>query len=548
MDHAPRHRAARTLLALLAALALLAGACGSSGDESSTDDTTAAGGGDGDVGPVQAGGRLVFALPAETNGWNPATGQWADAGNIVGSTFMEPLMTYTADGGTVPYLAESVEPVDGTDFRVWRIALKPDIRFHDGSPLDAQAVVDSLTFTYKDPASLTAVATRDNFLEATVVDDLTLEVTWNVGYAAFPTSLAGTAGMIMGPAMLTEEDYGADAPIGTGPFRFDSWQRDGNLEVVRNDDYWQEGQPALDGIQFQVIKDPTTRTQALEGGQVDIMLTHTASDIDSMADTDFTVLKDYDSEKTFVLLNGSIPPFDNEHARRALAFATDREELTSRLGEDIVLSDSPTVAGTIWEVPDDEAGYVDFDLDKAREEVELYKAETGAESLSFTLNGLSVLEEQQLMEVLQSQWAEVGIETEVQNLDQTAAVGAVALGGFQAAYWRSYSYLDPDTNFVFWHQSTIADEGLSLNFQRWSTPEISQAMEAARLTDNTDARQTAYREAVQLRNAATIDIWLFNTPTALVAAPEVHGLEGFEEAPFANYLPKPWVNDLWLSR
>lgn len=538
----------RVLIIVLLALGLIAAGCSSSEDNGATSDTAAETSTTLEAEEqAKVGGQLVFAIPAETPGWNPAVNQWADAANFVGSTFFEPLMVSKPDGTTEPYLAESVEPVDGTEFRTWRIVIRDGVRFHDGTPMDAQAVADSLTFTYSDPASLTAVATRDNFVAATVVDERTVEISFRVGWSALPSSLSVTAGIVMAPAMLASPDKGAANPIGTGPFKFVEWQRDASLTVVRNDDYWGDA-PPLDGMTFEVIKDSTTRSRALEAGEVDILLTHTASDIDSMGE-DFTVLRDYDSEKTFVMLNAGAPPFDNEHARRALAHATDRQALTARLGENIPLSDTPYVSTTLWALPDEEAGYVDYDLDKAKEEVAAYLADTGQDKLRVEFSGLSTLEEQQLMEVLQEQWAQAGIETKVTTVDQTAYVAGIVTGGFQAAYWRSYSYLDPDTNFVFWHNSTINEPGtLSLNFSRWSTTEISKALEAARLTDNLDARKTAYHEVAKWRNEAVIDIWLFNSPTALIASPDVKGLNGFRTNPFANYIPKPWINDLWLDR
>lgn len=539
----------RALIVALVALGLLATGCTSS-DETASGTTT---GPDTETtlepeGPVKTGGQLVFGIPAETAGWNPAVNQWADAANFVGSTFFETLMVAKPDGTAEPFLAESVEPVDGTEFAAWRIVLRDGVRFHDGTPMDADAVARSLTFTYSDPASLTAVATRDNFQSATAVDPRTVELRFREGWSALPSSLSITAGIVMAPAMLDAPDFGASNPIGTGPFRFEDWQRDASLTVVRNDDYWGEPAP-LDAMRFEVMKDSTTRARALEEGEIDMMLTHTAQDNDTMGESGFTVLRDYESEKTFVMLNASTPPFDNEHARRAMALATDRAALTARLGQGIPLSSSPYVSTTLWALPEEESGYPEYDLAKAKEEVAAYLADTGQDALRVEFIGLSTLEEQQLMEVLQEQWAQAGIEAKVTTYDQTAYVATMVTGGFQAAYWRSYSYTDPDTNYVFWHDSTINPPGqLSLNFSRWSTPEISDALVAARLTDHLDARKKAYHEVAKWRNEAVIDVWLFNSPTALIASPDVRGLNGFRTNPFANYIPKPWINDLWLDR
>jgi len=538
-------------VALVAVTAFGLTACGSSSDgEGATTSSTEAPATGSTLEPegvAEDGGNLVIGITAESQGWNPAINQWADAGNFVGSSFLEPLMTFKADGTTEPFLAESVTPEPGSEFTVWTIKLRPGITFHDGTPLDAEAAAKCLEFTYLDPSSLTRLANGDYISSVEVVDDLTVKVTTSIGWSGFPGSLAAPAGYMMAPAMLDSADKGAKEPIGTGPFRFESWSPDEKLQVVRYDDYW--GEPAhLDGIEFQVVKAANARNSLLETGTLDAMTTFQADDIDRLS-ADYEVIRDFNSEKTYVMLNAGTPPFDNANARKALAHATNREALVERLGPDVVLSDSPTVGGTTWEVPDDEAGYVDFDTEAARADVAAYLAETGESTLEFSLAGVATLDEQELLTVLQSQWADVGIKANIESFDQTAYVAQMVTGGYQAAYWRSYSYLDPDINNTFWHSDNIAPMGqLSLNFSRWSTPLIDDALTAARLTDNVPARQKVYSEVVKLRNEAAIDIWLFNSPVALIANDDVKGLNRFRTQPFANYLPKPWWNEVWLQR
>ena len=541
------------VLAVVLALAVLTAGCASSSDEGSTADTAPAGA---DLAnelepddPPQAGGQLVFAVPAETDGWNPAINQWADAGNFVGSTFMESLAVFNAEGTVDPWLAESIEPVDGSEFTQWVVTVKDGIRFHDGTPLTAEVVANNLTFHYSDPRSLTTVALGDLFVGAEVTGPQEVTVTFAEPWSAFPSSVAGPAGYVMAQVMLDAEDGGTTAPVGTGPFVFERWERERFLRVTRNTDYWRPDLPYLDAIEFQVIKDGKTRKTELETGNVDMILTNRATDIEELDSQGYTVVRDYLAENTLVMLGTAQGPFANEHARRALAYATDRESLVAQLGEGIEITDSPLIQGTVWEVADEDAGYVGYDPAKAQEELALYTEQTGEPTLAFAFSGLANLEDQQIMQILQEQWRQVGIEASIDTVDQITLISQTVGGTFEAAYFRNYGYPDPDNDWVFWHSSTANGVGqLSINFTQYTTPEIDELLAQARSTTDTEERRAAYAEIVRLRNAAAPDIWLFNTPFALVADQRVRGLNEFRTTSFANYLPKPWMADIWLER
>ncbi|MCZ7525266.1 MAG: ABC transporter substrate-binding protein [Acidimicrobiia bacterium] len=136
-----RMRSAWKLVAIVAGLALVA-ACGGGGDDDGDDGT--GGGGDGGstttaaAGPPQAGGSIVIALGSETDGLNPTKNRFAAPGLQMASAVFDPLMAYDANGDPRPYLAESMVPNE--DFTLWTLTLRPGITFHDGTPLDAEAV------------------------------------------------------------------------------------------------------------------------------------------------------------------------------------------------------------------------------------------------------------------------------------------------------------------------------------------------------------------------------------------------------------------------
>jgi peptide/nickel transport system substrate-binding protein len=222
----PRTRSFVVTLAIVAAMAVLVAACGDSSDSGSTDATV------GNVpvseGEPTTGGQLVMAVTAETNGWNPALAQWADAGNFVGSSFLEPLFVTNPDGEIVPWLAESVTP-DSEQYDVWTVKLRPGIFFHDGVELKAANVKAGLELAIFE--GLSGIALGDYFDRVDVVDDYTAKVHLTIKWATFPYVIAGPNGYQMALSMLETEDKGATKPVGTGPYEFESWNPDESVKV-----------------------------------------------------------------------------------------------------------------------------------------------------------------------------------------------------------------------------------------------------------------------------------------------------------------------------
>ena len=108
---------------------------------------------------------------------------------------------------------------------------------------------------------------------------------------------------------------------------------------------------------------------------------------------------------------GKPNPVANIHARRALAYATDQQALADNLGPGVELPKSPIPSASKWGLPDDQTGYPDHDLDQAEHEVDLYKEETGAPSLSIELSLPTDPDSLAVAQMLQSQWKQAGIDT-----------------------------------------------------------------------------------------------------------------------------------------
>lgn len=548
----PAATSARVLpVAWLVALALTA-ACSS--DTSSTTQSTAQPGDE--VGRAlveepapEYGGTLLIAQQAESDGWHPTKNNWPPEGHFVAGAIFEPLMRLDENGDPQPYLAESID--HNEDYTAWTMKVRPGITFHDGAPLDAYAVKKNLesTFFFNGLASLTFQGNVDS---VEVVDDLTVEVTTTRPIAVVPEIITGLTGYMAAPSMLDDPEA-SEHPVGTGPFKFDEWAQDDHFRATRYDDYWQKDAdgndlPYLDAIEFKVILADTARFGALESGAVDMILTTNAGDIAEARESDDVIsIEDNFSEATFVMLNEAVPPFDNEHARKALAYATDPEEVIEITQAGIPLpATSPFAPGSRWHVED--AGWVEYDPTRAVEEVRAFEEETG-EELSFSFVGLSDTAVTEVQQLLVAQWESRGIHASIETVEPVRYAIDTVTGVYQAAWFRNYSFSDPLYMYVFLHSRHANGVGeLSTNLTQTHNAELDRLVDAGLQEPDFDARKAIYDDMARELNREGVNVWLFHTPFALIADPEVHGLNPARELGFAGLEPKPWIGGLWLDQ
>ena len=230
-----------------------------------------------------------------------------------------------ADGEMHPYLAESIEP--NADLTQWTLKLRPDITFHDGTPLNAQALKTVFDDYLKAPGTNTSGGLADVTME--IVDDLTVVYAMPNPNSGWPDQLGLAVGWPFSPtaAAAAGEDAGSK-PVGTGPFVFDSWERDSRLVLKKNPNYWQEGLPYLDEIVFQPIPDEDTRISSLSSGDIDVLQTLRQSSGVKVRDLEGVDSYEQLGNTTGVtIFNTTVPPLDDVRVREALALAVDQEQI-----------------------------------------------------------------------------------------------------------------------------------------------------------------------------------------------------------------------------
>ena len=462
------------------------------------------------------GGTLIFGVEAETqDGWNPATTQCAVSCHTVMRAIFDPLTINDANGVPQPYLLESFEANE--DFTVWTFRMRPGIKFHDGTPADANALATHFRNLLSGALAGQTLRQLDSW---EVIDDLTLELYSSVSFAGLPGGLTGQLGYLAAPSQYANPD-GAANPVGTGPFVFKSWIPEAELVVERNPDYWRsdaEGRalPYLDGIVFRPIYEADSRGVALELG--DIHVTH--SD-DGLAFENFRENFKTVEERSFLqtrhlLLNNARPPFDDIRARQALAHCTDRETFNLlRTGDAFDIANGPFGPNTPGFLTDN--GFPAYDVEAGRA---LWAQLPDPGTIRLGTTGEPA--DRTSAELLTQMWDVCGLDIQIDQLDQGAMIRNAVMGNFQLNLWRNHDGISLAAERVWWHSNFTT--GLALNLGRIHNDSLDAALDAATVTTDRDELRQIAEDINRIFATGVHNVWLYWVKWILPHRENVHNL------------------------
>ena len=531
------------LLAALCALALVAAACGDDAATGDTTTTTAATGDDGgeeapppDEGEPVYGGEAVMAIESETNSYSPDIFAGTAAGYNAALAVFDPLVRTSEDGEIVPYLAESVEAND--DATEWTVTLREGVLFHDGTELTAE--VQKTAFDeYLIAEGSRRLGDLAQVSEVRVDDPYQYTYVLVEGNAAFADLLLGPIGwpFSVEAAAAAGEDFG-EAPVGTGPFVFSSWQRDDAFVAVRNESYWQDGLPYLDRVTFRVIPDEDVRVAAIQTGDIDathsVRLSGMLGQMRSLADAGTVVMYEYPGNTgSGSIINVERPPLDDVRVRRALIHALDSDALIS-----VIAGEGATPRREAYFDPSSQwysqaaaDAYPDYDPERATELLDEYindparsdgKAVGAPVSFQFNCTAIGSLQEQ--AQAYQAYWAQVGVEVTLNALEQSIHIQNAIEGTFDINCWRQGSDADPYTSLSAAHGPVETTPG---NFTNYTSDVILDALARMKGSTDLDERYAAV-EAIQLEiNENAVIIWTGGNNEFIAAKPNILGIDSW---------------------
>ena len=558
MQHSRRRamkRPGQLIAVSLVALGVVAAACGGDNKSSSPSTTaggtattaggtaTTAGGGTATTATTAGttttaaakptpGGKITVRVEAEVaNPWTPAAMQCDTACQTRARTFFEPLMAIDAtDNKPKPYLAQDL--THSADYQTWTIKLRPNITYTDGTPLNADSLIDNLERQRK--SLLVGPAIKD-ITALTKVDDLTVNVAMSRPFVAFDYILTGQAGFMASSQWLAAVDADptkATQPIGTGPFLADSYKPGDTLVVKKNPNYWRksEGLPYLDEIDFKVVQDSLTAANAMKAGQFDVMVDDNGQNIKEFKDNksfNFTTQTDQ-GETSYILLHVDIPgsPLADQNVRCGLTAATDAKTLieATQAGQPKQANGpfSPGQEGYL-----DSTGNQQYDPAKAKQLISTWAAAHNGQKPKISIGATNDATVLQIAQVLQQAWNDAGADVDIIQIEQSKYITTALLGdpSFQAFQWRNHAGIVLDNQYYWWHSNNAQPEGqLALNVGRVRDPVIDQLLDDAHTNPDPAARK---KDAEDVNREFAKQCWLIPewwTIWGIASKPSLQGI------------------------
>jgi peptide/nickel transport system substrate-binding protein len=500
----------------------------------------------------QASSRpLVWAIKTESRGFDPHQYDY-DYDQNIQRPILEPLMEYKAkpDGSieTVGVLAESWE--SSPDAKVWTFKLRPGIKFHDGTPWNAEAA----KWNFERLFALNMVpATRipanawpvEGGIEA--VDELTLRLTLLNPFGPFVDTLVKK--YMISPTAAKAHDVDGDNcqawcnenPVGTGPYLLEEWVKGQQISFVQNPEYWGgwDGNHASRIVQ-RYVPEAATQKMLLEKGDVHLAQKIELDDLDAVAKVAGVVVEEHNVPRLIHMYMRCDGPFADVRVRKAVAMAFDYDAFIQGVWNGRASKPLSPLPSAVWAfVPQTE---VKRDVEAAKQ----LMAEAGHPAGGFSVTIVTVSSygwfQPREAQLLQENLKDLGIEATIEDYPDAGAFASRLkdpnLGPALYAWTFTNAYDDPEDNL----RRSYRSDG-SLNYGLYKNQRVDELIDQGGVTLDRDERMAIYSEAQKL-------IW--EEYPAIYTAEEKwfvtrrDTLQGYNFHPYIINMSPNWY-DMWVS-
>lgn len=408
--------------------------------------------------------------------------------------------------GIEPDLAESWEISE--DGLTYTFKLRDGIVFSDGSPItsgDAKFSIERLR-----DGDGSVFGSMFTVIEAiNTPDDQTITFTLKEPTTPFLSVLALFAAAIL-PEEAVTADYNAfsEKPIGAGAFKLAEWRRGDRIVLEKNENYWEEGLPKLDGVEWQYLPNDNTRILKLQAGEIDAMIFVPFNRIEELDDDpEINVHLDPSSRMDHILINHANPPLDDVRVRQALAQAIDVDAIieTVTFGHGTP-ANSYIPAGGMYYNPDNMIW--SHDQEKAAALLE----EAGAEDLELDMVvQAGDANYEQVAVLVQDQLAKIGVGVTITKQEAGQSWDTIVEGTYDLStnYWTN-DVIDPDqkTGFVLYG----ADPDVLSYYTRYNNPDVNELVGKARIETDEETRKGFYHELQKIAQEEVNWLGLYYSP------------------------------------
>ena len=446
---------------------------------------------------------ITLGMVLEPPNLDPTGGAAAAIDEVVYANLFEGLTRFGPDGSVLPALATSWEvSEDGT---VYTFHLAEGVTFHDGTTFDAEDVVFSLDRARAEDSTNAQKALFAGIASIEATDPATVTVTLSEPNGNFPFNMAWGDAVIVAPESV---DAAATAPVGTGPFMFGEWVQGDHVTLTRYDGYWGPA-PALASATFKFISDPNAAFAAMMAGDVDAFPNFPAPETLGQFEGDprFSVIVGSTEGETILAMNNKQPPLDDIRVREAITHAINRQDII-----DGAMFGYGTPIGTHFAPHNPD--YVDltalsaYDPEKSKALI----AEVGPVGpLRLMLPPPTYA--RRGGEIIAAQLREVGIETEITNLEW--------------AQWLEQVFKGKDFDLTIVSHTEPADINIYANpdyYFQYDNPEFQALIADLAVTSDPAMRSELNHKAETMIAEDFVNAYLFQLAKTGVANVKIQGL------------------------
>ena len=433
---------------------------------------------------IVPGGILKAALTGEPDSLDPATSTIYTGAQVYDNIFSK-LIDLDENNAFYGVLATKWQQTTPT---TWVFDLAEGVTFHNGEPFTSADV----KYTFErilDPKTASGYSPLYDVID-TVEATTPTQVTFNLksAFGPFLSNLANNGEIVNQKAIEAADPL--RNPVGTGPFKFVEWVQGDHITLEKNPDYFKDGRPYLDGVEFRFLPVDQSRIESLRAGELDWIDAVPLQQLAALStDPAFTYVTNPTAGiPDFLSLNTTKAPFDDPLVREAIALAVDRTQVrdiayfgAGEVGSMEVPSGSPWFGGT-----DPYAAGPDIEAAKAK------LAEAGV-TTPLTINYLGLPQYPELLktgEVVREQLKAIGVDLVIEPVDVSVWFDRFVKGDYEMTSAYQERTIDPDNFYAL-----VLKSGGSINTSGYSNPAFDALIDQARTETDEAARKDLYEQA-----------------------------------------------------
>lgn len=437
-----------------------------------------------------AGEVLIFNGGTNLSGLDPHTTGAVVSWYVLDNIFDRLVRLDPATSEPVPSLAEDIEVSE--DGLTYTFRLRPGVTFHNGRELTSADVKYSFERIMNPDVPAVAKGYFGGLDTIETPDATTVVLTYRDVFAPLLIALTRLETAIVPREEVEQAERWETSPVGSGPFRLESYVPDQAAVLVRNEAYWEPGLPKLDRVEQRIIPENETAVVNIQTGDIHVSQVN-AKDTETLESSVGVTLEQLAS--TFwphLSLNTSRPPFDNLQVRQAIRLGFNREDI-----KQLVFFDAGTISNTLLPEGNPFRSEVDgwgYDPEAARTLLE----EAGyGDGFSATMR-IVANDPWQLgaAQIIQSYLGELNIQIELEQIESTTWFSEVFSNSeFEMSMNTHVSKVDPDLSmFDILHSGELGTK----NYTRFGDPEMDQLLDRGRATIDPEERRRIYADAQRL--------------------------------------------------